>query len=845
LALVVNALTNDELSGGKADTARVYSLLCDEELGDCDLESPPPLRDCESRSQFQDALINLIRSWDHNDQLILYFSGHGCVRNGKYTIIFGTKPHETYLPFDSITSDLQTYGVSRAIVILDACQSGAALRRGQKDLRPPEPTLSRDLPQGVAVLASCREYESSYELDDGSGSVFTHLLYKGIKTGLGGRATIDALIGPEDIVEFINQRLREDQYSTYAQSSVFGVYAADRQVWLARNKTKAEETPGSKSDLGMRSLDELRILYEKTETSRWPCPGPTVEDLDPELLRKFAESTSSRVALDLGTREIAERVGLYSTLAPDALHKAAVLCFANEPHTFIPQARATFLVGSRTTQVFRREDVLGPLSQQVSALVERIEREVVRAHRKTAFNEQQKLFFRVIREAVSNAITHRDYDSAQVVRVSVDFPHVEIVSPGSLPGGLTFENLLRSDHLSQPKDAAIAWYLTTLLAFEGVGRGFAIFEAFVDVAEDKLEWDEDRARSFVRIKVTFPTDQGTLSSEEPAEERDATIDLRSSASQVPAVDQPTMGQTAADHQIPAAWGDPARLPLEKLGAYKVISIIGAGATGPVYLAVDERLDRRVAVKILSQRFEGTEARSRFREEARIAARLSHPNIVPVYDTGTVDDFVYLVMEYIEGSSLRKYLDEHPKDELGPEYFRWVATIVREVASALGHAHQNSIIHRDVKPGNILLDAKGSAHVSDFGISRDLRLRDSDITVTGAIVGTPAYMSPEQLAGDRLDPRSDIYSLGVVFFEMLTREKPRTARFIDPTSVQKALDTRKVQIPVDLRRVCTRALQLQLDQRYSEAEEMVADLDRYLGGRHRGNFFRRWLDSFRR
>ena len=192
--------------------------------------------------------------------------------------------------------------------------------------------------------------------------------------------------------------------------------------------------------------------------------------------------------------------------------------------------------------------------------------------------------------------------------------------------------------------------------------------------------------------------------------------------------------------------------------------------GVVYLARDPQIERTLALKTVrfdgpSQSFSISEAKARFLKEAKISGRLQHPNIVTVFDVGEDEGVLYLAMEYISGGALNQRLTDGLEFPI-PERIR----ILSEVADALAHAHQRGVIHRDVKPANILLTEASVAKVTDFGIGK-LLTGDTDLTSTGQMVGSPAYMSPEQIRGDKLDVRSDIFSLGVVLYQTLTLKKP--------------------------------------------------------------------------
>ena len=215
----------------------------------------------------------------------------------------------------------------------------------------------------------------------------------------------------------------------------------------------------------------------------------------------------------------------------------------------------------------------------------------------------------------------------------------------------------------------------------------------------------------------------------------------------------------------------SRLVSALAGRYTIERELGRGGMATVYLATDVKHARRVAVKVLDPELAGSIGPERFLQEIRIAARLTHPNALPLHDSGEADGFLYYVMPYIEGESLRDRLERErhlPIDE--------VVRIARSVASALSYAHAQGVIHRDIKPENILLTGD-QAVVADFGIARAIDAAGAErLTNTGLAIGTPAYMSPEQVGAERvLDGRSDVYSLGCVAYEMLGRRSPGRAR----------------------------------------------------------------------
>ena len=213
----------------------------------------------------------------------------------------------------------------------------------------------------------------------------------------------------------------------------------------------------------------------------------------------------------------------------------------------------------------------------------------------------------------------------------------------------------------------------------------------------------------------------------------------------------------------------AQVP-DSIGRYEILSQLGRGSMGRVYLALDPHIDRKIALKVLEPFGDvppGQEdtLQNRFILEARAAGRLSHPGVVTIFDAGTdpKSDLSYIAMEWVEGPSLERLIKEQ-----GSLPVRDSLDIVHQVALALDAAHRQGLVHRDVKPGNILLDNEGQAKVTDFGIAKLARL---NMTMTGWVPGTPFYMSPEQVRNEDVDGRSDLFSLGVVLYQCLTGQVP--------------------------------------------------------------------------
>lgn len=270
--------------------------------------------------------------------------------------------------------------------------------------------------------------------------------------------------------------------------------------------------------------------------------------------------------------------------------------------------------------------------------------------------------------------------------------------------------------------------------------------------------------------------------------------------------------------------------IERLGRFEIVGLVGKGGFGSVYRAQDTFLNREVALKLLrAAASENRRAVARFLREPKAAAQLRHPHIVPVYDAGVMNGHYYIASAFIPGQTLEQALER----ERLP--MRRAVEIVRNLADALGYAHNLGIIHRDIKPANIILDARGQPLLTDFGLAR-IEDANEQLTREGSILGTPAYMAPEQASRryGEVGPHSDQYSLGVVLYEMLTGTRPFRGK--GEALVSKLLNEtppppRAVnpRVPHDLEAVCLRAMGRMPADRYPSCLELAEDLGRWLRG----------------
>ena len=277
-----------------------------------------------------------------------------------------------------------------------------------------------------------------------------------------------------------------------------------------------------------------------------------------------------------------------------------------------------------------------------------------------------------------------------------------------------------------------------------------------------------------------------------------------------------------------------QFPKVLAGRYEIREMIGRGGMAEVHLGYDRRLSRIIAIKLLRSDIAGDPTfQARFRREAQSAAALNHPSIVSVYDSGeeqvttpngAVRSVPYIVMEYVEGHTVREFLGEGEAVPI-PE----AVEIVTGVLDALEYSHRAGIIHRDIKPGNIMLTSTGAVKVMDFGIARAVEDSAATVTQTHAVVGTAQYLSPEQARGEVVDARSDLYSTGCLLYELLTGKPPFTGDSAVAIAYQHVREIPRppssvaADVPESLDRVVLKALAKNRDDRYQDASHMRADL----------------------
>lgn len=498
LALVANGLAGPELRAGKNDAAAVWEVLTDPELGAAEKNARFFLPD-STRTIFRDSLEEILDGWDVNDQLILYFSGHGGYKGSQYSLKFfnsDTGDYEDHL-YTHILADLEASQVGKAIIIVDACYSGAIAKSepGLKDGEGPQSLAQAgsqvleahepeevDFPSGIVAISASSAIQRAREDKAGSHSLFTGLFVDALKTGLWNTPTSGAVIGPSDLVKEINRRVESE-----SQRARYRIDDAASEVWVAVNRSgDTDSAPPTEVERGPRSytsLDELTLYYQNSTDGQRPVPSSSVDELDWELVELFAEDGLVDVDLSADRETVAGALGLTCAFMDGVLTKSAFLCFARSPQRLYPEAKVICVAGSKTGSRLVRDAFGGPLQRQFEAAFDWISRRVsdvstfdpASARR----NKQADLDLRIVREALANAIVHRDYAIGGSVQVELQSEELLIKNPGGVPGGVDIRDLLTAER-SYPNDEAVAVYMSALVAVENIGRGFALFKQYVE-----------------------------------------------------------------------------------------------------------------------------------------------------------------------------------------------------------------------------------------------------------------------------------------------------------------------------------------------------------------------------
>ena len=294
IALVLNPLTGEELKGVKRDVSKVYSILTDPQRGMCLDNDSISVHDCKSRDSFEKILRSTLKNWKVKNQLVFYFSGHGDVRgNNQYCLKMGLDNSEWY-PFKNLMNELDLAEVKRAIIILDACHSGAALE-GSKNVDGNifNHINKDDIPQGIAIIASSRKTQKSQELSDGSSGVFTDIFCRGIETSLDGKGTNDGKIYVEDIVSYINQKLEtEEKYIKFPQRSLFYLNRAEKKIWIAKGRKREDST-------ALSSKNDVQKIVQNSITMFIQSQGNTTDDQITNLIKFVQDNVQNELGVDI------------------------------------------------------------------------------------------------------------------------------------------------------------------------------------------------------------------------------------------------------------------------------------------------------------------------------------------------------------------------------------------------------------------------------------------------------------------------------------------------------------------------------------------------------------------
>ena len=468
VALVVNALAGEELQAGRSDCSRVFQVLVDPSLGSCDPGAASPLHNCPSRLAFEQKLLEVLEDWRPADQLILYYSGHGEEHHGHYQLVFGDGKTKRY-PFGSLLAELGSHGVSRAILILDACHSGAVLKKGEKNATAGPQPPKEGLPKGIAVIASCRAWEKSNENSSQTQSVFTEIFLDALSSGLGDTATPDGKISVGDLVSFVNRQLKENpNFAAYNQTSVYDIAGAECKIWISLNKSRPPRKPAPDGQEEGQYVDHWTTLTEFDVSVMQSFR----EQMKEENKRELPETLSgSEFLTALGVRN---REGFLS--------RAGVLLFTRSPHLTLPSAITQCVLYRGSTRADARKPLklAGPLHEQIAQayrfVLENIDRQEAPADGTDTAIAHYRYPVVCLRELIANALVHRSYeDFKRNTHVRVFQNRIEIASPGQWcqPAKLVEPTiaLSRLEGQSVKRNFRLVHIVTAVKQVEGEGSG--------------------------------------------------------------------------------------------------------------------------------------------------------------------------------------------------------------------------------------------------------------------------------------------------------------------------------------------------------------------------------------
>ncbi|MDJ0510725.1 MAG: caspase family protein [Crocosphaera sp.] len=519
IAFIVAPVTGKELQAIKRDVSEVFIILTDSSLGNCHPTQSKLIPECLSKEQFESEISAVLKFWNSSDQFIFYFSGHGEMIKDHYCFKFG---EENYA-FKFLLTHLEINKVNRAIIILDSCHSGGAMNNGSKSSGDSRIIKEDDIPEGIAMIASSRQTQESRELEDRSQSVFTHLFCKGIKSGLDNEPTDNGLITIGDIVTYVNNKLSQEDYSSFPQKALYHIDKSDQNIWITKNITNHtkkesnnEETAIHRDVLNnntiIHSPNQFRVLSENTAANSYLYLDVSIDDLDLDLLKEYSDKEEPGLFESNKLERVLQKLSLLysSTTHQDTknLHKAAVLCFHKKPHLLYPQAKSIFTAGNLHNLNFKKKYIYGPLSYQFDELFKCVQTTDDDTIKESYIGSDGKrrdvtgINMVVLREIISNAIAHRNYEESGNIKVSITEEAVEVSSPGSFPNHKSWDELVKSSFevLPEATNPKLAEYLRVLESVEEIGRGFSTFRKYIEMnGKDSLTCREDYGSVCVRL----------------------------------------------------------------------------------------------------------------------------------------------------------------------------------------------------------------------------------------------------------------------------------------------------------------------------------------------------------